>query len=137
MTRVIKPALSLIIEFAILLFNSHLMMTKWWSYWKILLMNHRSFMITRHLFASFYKSSDKMWNRMRKSSEFVWLSMMPERLMKRKEKLSIEMKNFSNIIKFLTFINININDITFSVSQKLDVRSWDIIAINDDNDTLL
>ena len=49
--------------------------------------------------------------------------MMSERLVKRGEKLSIEMKDFPDMIKFLAFINIDIDDVAFSASQKLDVRS--------------
>ena len=47
---------------------------------------------------------------------------MSERLVKREEKLNIEMKDFSNMIRLLAFINVNIDDVAFSVSQKLDVR---------------
>ena len=94
-------------------------------------------MIIWYFFISFYKSSDKIWNKMRKLSEFIWSSMILERLMKRKEKLNIEIKNFLNIIKFLIFINININDIIFLISQKLDIKSWNIIIINDDNNIFL
>ena len=49
--------------------------------------------------------------------------MMSERLMKKREKLDIEMKDFSNMIRFLTFINVNIDSVAFSVFQELDVRS--------------
>ena len=49
--------------------------------------------------------------------------MMSERLMKREEKLGVEMKDFPNMIRLLAFINVNINNVTFSASQELDVRS--------------
>ena len=39
---------------------------------------------------------------------------MSERLMKRKEKLGVEMKDFPDMIRFLAFINVNIDDVAFS-----------------------
>ena len=74
---------------------------------------------------------------MKKSNEFIYSSIMLKKLVKKEKKLDIEMKDFSNIIRFLTFININIDDVAFLASQELDVKSWDIIAISDDSDALL
>ena len=136
MIYIIRFIFSLIIRFATLLFNSHLIMIKWWLYWKIFLMNHRNFMIARYFFVNLYRSNDEIWSKMRKLNGFIWLSMMSERLVKKRKKLSVEIKDFSNIIKLLMFININIDDIAFSASQELDVKSWNIIAINDDSDAL-
>ena len=42
--------------------------------------------------------------------------------MKRREKLSVEMKDFSDMIRLLAFINIDIDDVTFPASQELDVK---------------
>ena len=43
--------------------------------------------------------------------------------MKREEKLSVEMKDFSDMIRFLMFINVDIDDVAFPASQELDVKS--------------
>ena len=57
--------------------------------------------------------------------------------MKRKEKLSVETKDFPNVVRLLAFINVNIDDVAFPAFQELDVKSCDVIVISDDNDTLL
>ena len=49
--------------------------------------------------------------------------MMSERLMKRKEKLSVETKDFPNVVRLLAFINVNIDDVAFPAFQELDVKS--------------
>ena len=42
--------------------------------------------------------------------------MMPERLMKsRREELRVEKKDFLNMIRFLTFIDVNVDGIAFSL----------------------
>jgi len=47
---------------------------------------------------------------------------MPERLVKRREKLDVEMEDFPDMIRLLTFINVDVHDVTFPASQELDVR---------------
>ena len=47
---------------------------------------------------------------------------MSERLVKGREKLGVESKDFSNVVRLLAFINVDIDDVAFPMSQELDVR---------------
>ena len=52
---------------------------------------------------------------------FARPSTMPERLVKRGEKLGVEMEDFPDMIRFLAFVNVDVHCVAFPVSQELDV----------------
>ncbi len=59
--------------------------------------------------------------------------MMPERLVKsRREELRVEKEDFLNMIRFLMFIDVDIDGIAFPPSQELDVVLGDAVAIGYD-----
>ena len=57
-----------------------------------------------------------VWDERGYKKNFARSSMMPERLMKsRREELRVEKKDFLNMIRFLTFIDVNVDGIAFSL----------------------
>ena len=55
-----------------------------------------------------------VWDEWEYEKNCTKLSMMSERLMKsRREELRVEKEDFLNMIRFLTFIDVNIDDIAF------------------------
>jgi len=58
---------------------------------------------------------------------------MPERLVKsRRKELGVEMEDFLNMIRFLTFIDVDVHGIAFPLSQQLDVVLGDAVAVGCD-----
>ena len=59
--------------------------------------------------------------------------MMPERLVKsRREESRVDKEDFLNMIRFLTFIDVDVHGITFPPSQQLDVVLGDAIVVGCD-----
>ena len=58
---------------------------------------------------------------------------MPERLVKsRREELGVETEDFLNMIRFLTFVDVDVHGIAFPPSQQLDVVLGDAVAVGCD-----
>ena len=47
---------------------------------------------------------------------------MPERLVKRGEKLGVETEDFPDMVRLLAFINVDVHGVAFPASQEFDVR---------------
>ena len=64
--------------------------------------------------------------------------MKPESLVSaRGKELGVEVEEFLNIIRFLTFVNIDIDCVAFPTSEELDVVFGDAVAVCSDSSAFM